>query len=122
MKEKIYIKGKFSKYNFFSITLIIMGWYGILVCMLYFSSDEKIGFFLSVLITAICFSGAIFFYYLLNKCQIIVTNKRVCGKSLFGRNINFSLDKIAFVKTSALDGIIIATPSAKLLFSTASTE
>ena len=50
------------------------------------------------------------------KTELVVTNKRVYGKTLFGRRVDLPLDYVSAVGTSILKGISVATSSGKIKF------
>ena len=116
MEEKILIKGTFSKINVFSIILIALGIFGALGGFISLSDGDETGILFAFLYMLIGFGGAAFFYFLLNRCELTVTDKRVFGKAAFGRSVNLPFDMISSVGTSALKGIGVATSSGRIVF------
>ena len=57
-----------------------------------------------------------FFFLLTYSMQLIVTNKRVYGKTYFGRSVDLPLDSITSVGSSWFKGIGVATSSGKISF------
>ncbi len=69
--------------------------------------------------TAGCLAFGIFFSVLtaiINKSLIIVTDKRIHGKSAFGRSVNIPLDSVSAVETSFLNGIVVASSAGRIAF------
>lgn len=58
----------------------------------------------------------IIFYFYVSKMEIIVTSKRVYGKSAFGKRVDLPIDLISAVGTSFLKGIDVGTSSGKIKF------
>ena len=116
MEEKVLIKGTFSKFNAFSFIMIALGIFGALGGFISLSEGYETGILFAFLYMAIGFGGAAFFYYLLNRCEITVTDKRVYGKAAFGRSVNLPFDMISSVGTAALKGIGVATSSGRISF------
>ena len=56
------------------------------------------------------------FFLLTYFMEIIVTDKRVYGKTYFGRSVDLPLDSISSVGSSWLKGIAVATSSGKISF------
>ena len=57
-----------------------------------------------------------FFFLLTYSMELIVTNKRVYGKTYFGRSVDLPLDSISSVGSSWLKGVAVATSSGKISF------
>lgn len=64
------------------------------------------GFLVLALVIYLCYS----------KQKIIITNKRVYGKSIFGKVMNLPLDSISAVELSMFKGILISTSSGRIKF------
>lgn len=58
----------------------------------------------------------LFICWFVSKMQITVTNKRVCGKTYFGRSVDLPMDSISAVGVSWLKGITVSTSSGKVSF------
>ena len=58
----------------------------------------------------------IFILTCLRNCEITVTDKRICGKSLFGKQVDIPMDKAYSVETIGLKGIAVTTTSGRLAF------
>lgn len=56
------------------------------------------------------------FFRIQSYIEIVVTNKRVYGKTCFGRRVDLPLDSISTVGTSWFKGIAVATSSGKISF------
>ena len=52
----------------------------------------------------------------LSSYELTITDKRIYGKTSFGKRIDLPVDSISVVGTSALKGITIATSSGKIVF------
>ena len=63
-----------------------------------------IGF--SFWVVAICF---LFTFFMMKKMQITITDKRVCGTTYFGRNVDLPMDSISAVGSSWFNGIAVST-------------
>lgn len=64
----------------------------------------------------IVFVVLVIFYLYVNKMQLVVTDKRVYGKTAFGKQVDLPIDSISAVGTSMLKGITVATSSGKIKF------
>ena len=62
---------------------------------------------------AVCF---LFIFFMMRKMQITVTDKRVCGKTYFGRSVDLPMDSISAVGSSWFNGIKVSTSSGKVSF------
>lgn len=64
------------------------------------------------------FAALIFLFirWSVSKMQITITNKRVCGKTYFGRSVDLPMDSISAVGASWLKGIAVSTSSGKVSF------
>lgn len=76
---------------------------------------ENAGFVIGVILAAISILTLTFYLYS-SKMQLIVTDKRVYGKTAFGKQVDLPLDSISAVGTSMLKGITVATSSGKIKF------
>ena len=56
------------------------------------------------------------FYFLISKEQIVVTNKRVYGRTSFGKQVDLPLDSISAVGTTLFKGIVGGTSSGRIKF------
>lgn len=137
MEEKNIIKGKFSKSNIFVIVSLVLSAVSFLISIIvYFDAGntdywgdhvpysiyiidpmecpEGIGvcFYLAILLILV----AIFFVIEMNLCELTVSDKRVSGKTSFGRKVDLPIDKISSVGTCIPKGITVATSSGKINF------
>ena len=69
-----------------------------------------------LIISTIPLIVCLIFFWKLNACEITVTDKRVYGKSSFGKRVDLPMDSISAVGTSFLKGIAVATSSGKIKF------
>lgn len=68
---------------------------------------------LSFWVVAIFF---LFTFLMMKKMQITITDKRVCGKTFFGRSVDLPMDSISAVGSSWFNGIAVSTSSGKVSF------
>lgn len=59
---------------------------------------------------------SLFLFLYSYKMELIVTNKRIYGKTIFGKQIDLPLDSISSVAKGIFDSISIATSSGRILF------
>lgn len=59
---------------------------------------------------------ALIFYLAVAKTDLTVTNKRVYGKSIFGKRVDLPLDMISAVGTSIFKGVAVSTASGSIKF------
>ena len=130
MDEKIIIKGKFTKANYFTIGSVVLALISLIISYATFKEwnyedywlyalnitrpPEGIAFFFYLAI-AILFVG-VFFVIQMNFCELCVTDKRVYGKTSFGKMVDLPLDKISSVGTCIPKGIAVATSSGAIKF------
>lgn len=76
---------------------------------------ESLGVWLMVICAPVTI-GLFVFYLDINKMQIVVTDKRVYGKTSFGKQVDLPLDSISAVGTSLFKGISVGTSSGKISF------
>ena len=69
-------------------------------------------------IAAGVFAAAALFTFLLFRCDLVVTDRRVYGKAAFGRRIDLPISKISSISLGAnlFSSISVATSSGKLVF------
>ena len=116
MDEIVIAKGKFSKFNIISVIFLLFGLFGLFCFFVYAFDGDGLGAFMGALYMLIGVGGMLFFYYLFNKCDITVTDKRVYGKAAFGRRVDLPFDKISSVDTCIFKGIGVATSSGRIKF------
>ncbi len=93
-------------------------------CSMIIQHPTKLGFLLSRSawdgLLLICFGGAIFIsiivYFLFYTNEITVTDKRVFGRTIFGKRVDLPIDSISAVGTSWPKGVAAATSSGKVAF------
>ena len=120
MEEKILAKGVFSKFNFISGIFLALSLFGVFGLFASFDNNAQLvdstGITIGFLFILLGLGGAFLFYHLLNKCDIVVTDKRVYGKAAFNHRVDLPLDKISSIDTCSLHGIGVATSSGKIKF------
>lgn len=58
----------------------------------------------------------IIFFLVVRKMELVITNKRVYGKTIFGKRVDLPIDSISSVGMCMFSGIFIATSSGKIKF------
>ena len=122
MDEKLIIKGKFKLAKLaawmtlgLAIVFIIISnlmqiimygelEYGFIEALAFY--DVSTGLFAYLGIISFLFAGVMFFT---PSCELIVTNKRIYGKTCFGHKVELPLDKISLIVTCFPFGIIVGT-------------
>ena len=56
------------------------------------------------------------FFIAFRKSELVITDKRVYGKAIFGKRVDLPLDKVSAVGTSFLKGIDVGTSSGRIKF------
>lgn len=59
---------------------------------------------------------ALLLYFWMGNCSVVVTDKRVFGKTAFGRRVDLPLDSVSAVGLGAFKSIAVATSSGKIKF------
>ena len=67
-------------------------------------------------ICAIPFVLFLIVFWMINACEITITDKRVYGKAAFGKRVDLPLDSISAVGTGIFKGLTVATSSGKIKF------
>lgn len=127
MEEKIIISGKFTKTNIIAITCFALSVISLIISLvinggddywletaIWFDCPEGVGVFFYL--TFVFIIIGIFFLIMMNSCEIVVTDKRVYGKSAFGIKIDLPLDKISSIGSCFPMGIKVATSSGIIRF------
>lgn len=132
MEERIIIKGAFNKKNTLTIAFVILAIISLIISVqidspgpnytlheylntaICFDCPEGVGvlFYLSFLFIA----TAVFFWFQMSYCQLTVTNKRVYGKTAFGKAMDLPLDEISSLGTCFPSGVFAATSSGIVRF------
>ena len=66
--------------------------------------------------SAITIALWIYFFAMFRKFELVITDKRVYGKAVFGKRVDLPLDKVSAVGTSFLKGIDVGTSSGRIKF------
>lgn len=79
-----------------------------------FRRESAVGvfFYLGILIAL----TGVFLYFMMSKCSITVTDKRVIGKANFGKRVDLPLNQISAVAQGAFSSITVATSSGRIHF------
>ena len=130
MKEKLLIeseKTSLDKYFLkkfvaipYGVIYVVILIYGICVSFLDGIPVEPV-FLLQVLLVAALFYSPVFvvalFIWYISKNQIVVTDKRISGKSAFGKQVDLPIDSVSAVFSIRLiKGLSISTASGKVSF------
>ena len=118
MDEKVLVKGTMMKMNVLTIVFCVLGAWLFLGAVSEISSIEHNSAAAPILFVFAfaCFGLAAYCHFLLSRCEITVTDKRVYGKVAFGKRVDLPLDMISAVGVSAFKGIGVATASGRLTF------
>lgn len=86
----------------------------LLVSALCFEREETVG----VLIYSgiFCILAGLFINFMMSKCAITVTDKRVIGKANFGKRVDLPLNQVSAVAQGMLSSIAVATSSGRIHF------
>lgn len=127
MEEKIIIKGKFSKTNILMIIFgIIALIFAILSCVYlvdfidhyrrpdFYAYCEEFPIYFTIAIVFLV--ATIISYFAMNRCEIVVTNKKVFGKVKFGERVDLPLNQISSVGQGLFKSISVATSSGIIRF------
>ena len=71
---------------------------------------------LFLVITIVCAGFVLLIYKLFSKTELIVTDKRVYGKTCFGKRVDLPLDSISAVGTAFLKSIAVTSSSGAIKF------
>lgn len=63
-----------------------------------------------------CVALAVLIYFMFSRVEMLITDKRVCGRVLFGKSVDLPIDSITSVGTWLISGISVATSSGKIKF------
>lgn len=66
--------------------------------------------------SAITLAIWIYLFLMFRKSELVITDKRVYGKAIFGKRVDLPLDKVSAVGTSFLKGIDVGTSSGRIKF------
>ena len=56
------------------------------------------------------------FYFMMNRCSLTITDKRVYGKASFGRRVDLPMNQVSSVGLGFANSIAVATSSGKIQF------
>lgn len=133
MKERILLKGEFTKKNTLALGCVIVATLSFIVSMCicglnYYDTDfedwlltatsfdcpEGVGvaFYLGI----VAFLAGIFFWFQMSYCELTITDKRVYGKSAFGKTMDLPIDEISSLGTCFPEGVFAATSSGIVRF------
>ncbi len=124
MEEKILIKGEFSKKNLLTYILIgfavISGYFSYYFYSMWQSatwySDFEPYIYICLILTLAFIISGILVYFIMNKCEITVTDKRVFGKIKFGIRADLPLNQISSIGQGWFKSITVATSSGVIRF------
>lgn len=126
MEERKIIDGTFSKSNILVVIFgIIASIFMIIGCVqleeynaysgynVYGYGEEYPIFFV---IAFICVGIAVLTYFIMNKCELSLTDKRVYGKIKFGKRVDLPLNQISSIGQGWFKSLAIATSSGTIKF------
>lgn len=115
MEEKIIVESELSKV-FLKLSAFLCVVDVIVCCVV---NSYMTWAYYSMIVWLVC-CGVLLAIVLLNiplkQIKMVVTDKRVYGRTLFGKQVDLPLDSISAVSTSILDGISVATSSGIIQF------
>lgn len=122
MKEKILIKSEKKYFYKLKIITVISTILTILFFIIGLVAQQQenydlvgISIYIMILAGIIALPCLVLFFYSF-KMELTVTNKRIYGKTVFGRQIDLPLDSISAVSKGIFESINIATSSGKISF------
>lgn len=133
MEEKVLVRGSFTKKNLFVIVSFVLAVvFFVISCKLLEEHHWQSKWWKYIITDALAFYpveagifgwAAIFFFVLaiflifqMSFCELCVTDKRVYGKTAFGKRVDLPIDKISSVGTCIPQGIMVATSSGAIRF------
>ena len=124
MNEKIIAKGKVSKANIPAIVCGVLAIFLLFYSIWWTKNVEhtiaeglEYGYFNPFLYGRIpLILVGILLWVMLSNCEIVVTDKRVYGKSSFGHQVNLPFDMISSAGSGIFSSIAVATSSGKIVF------
>lgn len=87
--------------------------YDFAISSIFYNDD---GFFMRVILIIVGYGSCLLFCLLYKKTKIILTDKRIEGRTFFGRRLDLPFDSISAVGSTWLKGIIVSTSSGKISF------
>ena len=78
--------------------------------------ELEVGVGLLIYLGVIVILTSVFLNYMMSKCEITVTDKRVIGKVNFGKRVDLPLNQISAVAQGMLSSIAVATSSGRIHF------
>ena len=128
MDEKILIKGEKGDIKKARNIFFIMGAALLAVATLFFSpifeelaDGDFVGVFFLILEGAIIFALPFFvfgivIYFLFDKVELTVTDKRVYGRTAFGKRVDLPLDSVSAIGMGMFSSIAVTTSSGAIKF------
>ena len=89
-------------------------YFDLLLCAVLFELEVGVG--LLIYLGVIVILTSVFLNYMMSKCEITVTDKRVIGKVNFGKRVDLPLNQISAVAQGMLSSIAVATSSGRIHF------
>ena len=115
MEEKIIIKNKRYEPKQAILGVWIMMGAIILNSAFWWCNDEEI---IGVVLVSLTVGGIVsaLLYLLMSSIEIVVTSKRVYGKTNLGNSVDLPMDSISSVGSTWFNGIFVATSSGRIFF------
>ena len=111
MEEKIIVRGVFKKHNAIEIMFYVLAAVPFLGLLLV---DVENPFAFLAGISVFIVLGL--FFMILFRGELIVTNSKVTGKTIFGKKVNLPINQISTIATGIFKRITIATSSGSVSF------
>ncbi len=89
-------------------------YFDLLLCGLCFELEAGVGLLIYLGIVLILVS--VLMNYMMSKCEITVTDRRVIGKVNFGKRVDLPLNQISAVAQGMLSSVAVATSSGRIHF------
>lgn len=134
MEEKIIVKGKFGKNVIATVFLVLAAislcyalfrgitsyepneYYGIMDYMTTGSLNGGNWFGLGYLFAVVFVLIGLFYWYKLSRCEITVSDKRVWGKTSFGKRVDLPFNQISAVGYGSFGSVAVGTSSGRICF------
>lgn len=119
MEEKIITKGVFSKFNVLPLIPIILSLIFVPFSVFLISGgvrDEVIQGIVFLLIAIVMVIVAIIFVFWMKGCQLFVSDKKVYGKTSFGRSVSLPIDSVSAVSKGLCKSLSVSTSSGRITF------
>lgn len=117
MEEKVILKGNSQRINILTIIFgIISVVFVVLAISMVTSGDSNMLMWITMAIVSNITTVLVF--GIVSCCELVVTDKRIYGKVVFGKQVNLPLDSVSAVATTSVftQGVSVATSSGRITF------